>query len=89
MKYKLLRVVINEDYETCSKIANMIRSGKSCDEVAEFMVSGAPKSDLEEIFDNIEVIEAFDEKIMESNKYLITYTDCGFGDNIAAYEKIK
>lgn len=86
MKYKLLRVVINEDNETCSKIANMIHSGKSCDEVAAFMISGAPKESFGEIFDDP---EAFDEKITESDKYLITYTDCGFGDNIAAYEKIK
>ena len=86
MKYKLLRVVINEDNETCSKIANMIHSGKSCDEVAEFMVSGAPKENFGENFVDLEV---FDEKIMESDKYIIAYTDCGFGDNIAAYEKIK
>ena len=86
MKYKLLRVVCNEDNETCSKIANMVHTGKSCDEVAEFMVSGATKGEFGEIFDDLEV---FDEKIMESDKYLIAYTDCGFGDNIAAYEKIK
>ena len=86
MKYKVLRVVCSEDNETCSKIENMIHSEKSCDEVAEFMISGAPKGAFGEIFDDLEV---FDEKIMESDKYVITYTDCGFGEDLAVYEKIK